>query len=695
MLKKTMLLAGVLLLFYQSIYSQDVFIQTDSTTVPKVNLEEVVINASKNNSQLKELPVSVTIIPSSVIETNNIETLNQVSSFVPNFSMPDYGSKLTSPVYIRGVGSRINAPSVGLYVDNVPFFEKAAFDFDFFDIESIEILRGPQGTLFGRNSMGGLINIMTKSPSQYQGSHLKLSAGTYGVYKFNFGYFDKANDKFAYSLSGNYQHNNGFYTNHFRNKMVDNLESFGLRNRLIYKTSEKVEIENIVSFDNSEQGGYPYAVFNVEEGENGKINYNQTSSYNRMLFSDALKLKYSSVGWELSNTLSYQYLDDAQKIDQDFTISRLFFVRQYQKQHMISNEVIFRTISNSRLRWLFGVFGFLQYSDSDVDVDSYSNKVWYLKSYGLDTKGIAVFNQLNLKIARNLSFTGGVRFDYEEAELAYTYISTMAGLDLPGQDTIFPKLKDHVFLPRVAINYLLNKTNLYASYSSGYKPGGYNSTFEKPEHLMFKNETSHNFEIGVKTPLLSNLFFTELAFFYTQLKDQQIYRTVPSGRGSYLDNSGLSENKGVEVTLKTRPHHGFEGMISYGYTHSEIKDYKVNNEVNYNNKYTPYIPRHTMAMQLTKNIILRNNTWFENLRLNALYQQTGKLYWNLSNSLNEERYGVLNANVSFIKNNLQFEIWGKNLTNSRFNSFMFEALGNVYAQENKPMTIGASISVKF
>ena len=179
-----MLLAGVLLLFYQSIYSQDIFIQTDSTTVPKVNLEEVVINASKNNSQLKELPVSVTIIPSSVIETNNIETLNQVSSFVPNFSMPDYGSKLTSPVYIRGVGSRINAPSVGLYVDNVPFFEKAAFDFDFFDIESIEILRGPQGTLFGRNSMGGLINIMTKSPSQYQGSHLKLSAGTYGVYKF-------------------------------------------------------------------------------------------------------------------------------------------------------------------------------------------------------------------------------------------------------------------------------------------------------------------------------------------------------------------------------------------------------------------------------------------------------------------------------------------------------------------------------
>ena len=94
--------------------------------------------------------------------------------------MPDYGSKLTSPVYIRGIGSRINSPSVGIYVDDVPYFEKAAFDFDFFDIDRVEVLRGPQGTLYGRNTMGGIINVFTKSPLTEKGSKIKLSAGNYG-----------------------------------------------------------------------------------------------------------------------------------------------------------------------------------------------------------------------------------------------------------------------------------------------------------------------------------------------------------------------------------------------------------------------------------------------------------------------------------------------------------------------------------
>lgn len=89
--------------------------------------------------------------------------------------MPDYGSKLTSPVYIRGIGSKINAPSIGLYVDGIPYFEKSAFDFDFNEVDRIEVLRGPQGTLYGRNTMGGIINVYTKSPLKYEGTNVWLS----------------------------------------------------------------------------------------------------------------------------------------------------------------------------------------------------------------------------------------------------------------------------------------------------------------------------------------------------------------------------------------------------------------------------------------------------------------------------------------------------------------------------------------
>ncbi len=692
---KQIFLGSCLFVLFQNATAQDIFISIDSIAVPEVNLEEVVINASKNNSKLKELPVSVTIIPSMVIENNEINTLNQLGSMVPNFSMRDYGSKLTSPVYIRGIGSRINSPSVGLYVDNVPYFEKAAFEFDFFDIESIEVLRGPQGTLYGRNSMGGLINITTKSPANYQGSQVKLSAGNYGSYKLNAGHYHKVNDALMFSLSGNYQHNDGFYTNRFIDKKVDNLDSYGLKNRLIYKVSDKLEFENIAGFENSKQGGYPYAIYNKKEQRMEEISYNQESSYNRILFSDALKFKYTGKNWMLSNTLSYQYLDDAQKIDQDFTAANTYFARQYMKQNMVADEVLLQSKKDEKLSWLIGAFGFLQFSDSDVDVDSYSKDLWYLKTYGLDTKGMALFGQSTYNITNNFSVTGGLRYDYEISELTYTYEETKAGVELSGPDTIYPKLSDNIVLPKLALTYRFNSAHLYVSYSTGYKAGGFNSIFELPEHLMFKNETSYNFEGGVKSPLFKKLLFADVALFYTKLKDQQIYRTAPSGKGSYLENSGLSENKGVELSLKNQPVHGFEGQITYGYTHSKILEYKLNDNLNYNNKYTPYIPRHTFAVQLTKTFNLAKTSFFDRIRINSLYHQSGELYWNLSNLLREERSGMLSANISFIHRSLQLDIWGKNLTNTQFCSFMFEASGNSFAQAGKPRQVGISASVKF
>lgn len=118
-----------------------------------------------------------------MISGRQIDALKDISSFVPNLYMPDYGAKLTSAIYIRGIGARSSGQSVGLYVDNVPYLDKSTFDFELTDIQRIEVLRGPQGTLYGRNAMGGIVNIYTISPFDYQGKKLSLSAGSYGQYK--------------------------------------------------------------------------------------------------------------------------------------------------------------------------------------------------------------------------------------------------------------------------------------------------------------------------------------------------------------------------------------------------------------------------------------------------------------------------------------------------------------------------------
>jgi iron complex outermembrane recepter protein len=305
-----------------------------------------VIKASKDNVTHKTIPASVSVIPSEIIEESEIRSLNDLSGTAPNFYMPDYGSKLTSPVYIRGIGSRINSPSVGLYVDYVPYFEKAAFDFDFFDIRRIEVLRGPQGTLFGRNTMGGIVNIVTTSPMDYQGSHINLSGASYGSYSVNAGHYGKAGSRLGYSIALNAIHNDGFYTNIFTGKKVDKLNSYGFRNRLIYEISDRFTVENIAGFESSSQGGYPYALFNDSLKAAEEINYNHYSSYDRDLFSDALLLRYNTGSFELMSTTSYQYLNDSQKIDQDFTPASLFFVVMGSKQHMLSQEIVARSTGN-------------------------------------------------------------------------------------------------------------------------------------------------------------------------------------------------------------------------------------------------------------------------------------------------------------------------------------------------------------
>ena len=145
--------------------AQSFLISTDSTDFPAVELNEVRVISSREirNNKIVELPSAVSVLDMNTLKQEEVTTLNDISAIVPNLFMPDYGTRLTSPIYLRGIGSKINSPSVGLYVDNVPYFEKASFDFDFFDIERIEVLRGPQGTLYGRNTMGGILNIFVSS----------------------------------------------------------------------------------------------------------------------------------------------------------------------------------------------------------------------------------------------------------------------------------------------------------------------------------------------------------------------------------------------------------------------------------------------------------------------------------------------------------------------------------------------------
>jgi iron complex outermembrane receptor protein len=685
-----LLVAG--LYFSLSIQASTPGFPAEKEVQDEVNLREVEVNASRTQTRVKNFPASVTVLSAGTIDKNEITTLNNISALVPNFFMPDYGTKLTSPVYIRGIGSRINSPSVGMYVDNIPYFEKSAFDFDFFDVQRIEVLRGPQGTLYGRNSMGGLISITSRSPFDVQETRAQVSAGTYGMYKINVGHYAKISENIGYSISANYLSQDGFHTNITREEQADSLRSLGIRFKLNFRFGDGWKLDFTSSTEQSRQSGYPYAPYDKTNGVLGAVQYNQASGYDRFLFSNAVNLNYDARNWTMNNTLSYQFLDDNQQLDQDFGKDSIFFASQLQRQHNIANELIFRSKGMSTYNWLLGAFAFGQTGKNTVLVDMYPMKMWQRRDFLPETQGFALFHQSSYQLFPALTLTGGLRFDYEQTKMGYEYLATMNEVTIADTDTVYPYLRDQVLLPKLALSYeLSSNVHAFASYSTGYKPGGFNSTFELPEHLMFKKELSHNYEVGVKTNFLDHLF-ADVSLFYTDLKNQQIYRMAPSGRGSYLDNSGFSNNKGVEFTLQNSAFHGFEGAISYGYTHSKILEYIKSDTENYNNQFTPYIPRHTLSVQATQTFIVDAFKHIDKLRLNLVYNQTGELYWNLTNDLKEESYGLLNAKVSLNRGALQLDLWGRNILNTQYQAFMFEVGSAVYAQAGRPMQLGANVS---
>lgn len=690
-------LLSLFILILQGISAQDTADLPDSSAAGRIELGEITIRASRANIKLKEMHASVSLLSSAVINENEIHSLRDISSVAPNLYMPDYGSKLTSPVYIRGVGSRINAPSVGLYVDNVPHFEKAAFVFDFYDMERIEVLRGPQGTLYGRNTMGGIINVFTLSPMNYQGSHIKVSAGNYGQYTLQGGHYSKINDHVALSLAANFLHNDGFFTNEYTGERVDKMNSFGSRMRFVWKISERATLENIAGFESSRQGGYPYALYNDSLDKAEKINYNQYSYYNRDIFSDALVFNYHTDNYELISTTAYQMLDDIQKIDQDFTGDSLYYVSQTQLQHALSQEITARSVGQRKYNWLFGIYGFFQYFDNAVDVDMFVPPMRLLKQYDHRIAGFALFHQSAIQdfLIKNLSVTGGIRLDYEKDLLAYRYDREMNGPLTNLADTVYPSLKSLEVLPKIALNYKKGRNNFYAVIAKGYKTGGFNSTFERPEDHSFDPEKSWNYEAGAKTSLFNDRLFADIAVFYIDWKDQQIYQTVPSGRGSMLKNAGHSSSKGIEATLRTTTARGCGIMMAYGYTHAVFLEHRVDATTDYSGNSIPYVPRHTLAVQLNRSFQLKGSSLLDEIGYNLLYRGAGEIFWNEKNSHRQGYYGQMDARISFRKNIFQVDIWARNLFNTGYEAFYFEALGNKYVQAGKPVQFGFNITCKF
>jgi outer membrane receptor protein involved in Fe transport len=737
-MKKAKILGAAVVVAVPGFATESGEAKSDETTVSQLLDVEVV-----GVKQLPETDLDLsTVVKADEVKALNIRAMKGVSQIAPNFYMPTYGSAMTSSIYVRGLGARIDQPVIGLNVDNVPFLNKDGYDFDLPDVERIEILRGSRAVLNGRNAMGGQINIVTASPWSYQG--IKLSAGysRANTYKFSAGIYGRLSDHVASSLTGFYRSTDGFYRNEYDNSHSGRERQGGARWKLSWHPGSRWSLSNTAAFNVVRQNGYPY-----ENITSGKIAYNDSMFYNRTAFSDGLTVSYTGKRMIATSITSVQYLDDNMTLDQDFLPLDYFTLTQKRREWAITQD-LFAKGTRHKYDWLIGVFGFYRPSDmsapvtfkdtgisrliednvnahlpSGMELKWDSRALTFGSDFDISNGGFALYHQSTVKLG-GWTLQGGLRWDIERISMDYTsrcFSSASMYRQLPSGQSVNIGTREisiddngtlsqtfNQLLPQVAISYQTGLWTLVGSVAKGYKAGGYNvqmfsdvlqqrmmkemgldAAYDLDEMLSYKPEKSWNYELEARTHSANNRFSAEAVLFYIDCTDQQL-TVFPQGNttGRAMTNAGSTHSYGGELTLGWNIIDPLTVKASYGYTHATFAEYN-NGIMDLKGKRLPYAPAQTMFVQASYQLPV--TFWGFTPTLDLSTRGVGDIYWNDDNSEKQNFYATLNASLTFQHKLGSIMLWGENLTNTRYNTFYFQSIGNSFVQRADPWTVGITL----
>lgn len=330
-------------------------VEADTSRVYDIE-EVVVVSQPKEFFRLRQQPVSSSSYSGLQLSGLHAQDLRELSDFVPSFTMPNYGSRYTSSMYIRGIGSRVNSPAVGIYVDGMPLQSKSSFNFHVYDIDRIDVLRGAQGTLYGMNTEGGLVRLYTKNPMNYQGTDVTLSAGTHWTRRAEVSHYNKLSDRLAFSLAGFYNGQKGFFRNQATGERADAFNESGGRLRLVWQPTPRLNFDYVADYQYVRQNGFPYGLLTSLTSTASEPSTNHQGSYRRNMLNTGLNFTYHGNGFDLNSITTYQYLRDYMLMDIDYLPLDFLHMEQRQKQNSLAQELTLKSRNDSHWHWTFGAF---------------------------------------------------------------------------------------------------------------------------------------------------------------------------------------------------------------------------------------------------------------------------------------------------------------------------------------------------
>lgn len=676
----------------------------------------IIGKSRKRTESIQTTPESVTALNSEGIESAGVSDVSSFATLVPNLKFNSAQAVGLNFITVRGIPQvRGGDAPLAFVIDGVTIPDPSLLSQELYDLALVEVVKGPQGALYGKNAIGGAINIYTKEPTNKMSNRVKLGVGNGGNYQAQFvssGAIKE--DKVFYRFSTQYKSFDGLLTNEFLNQKVDFSEDFNIRGQIKARLTNDFTISGTFQHFNIDGGATYYSVNPIgTDGEftGGVLDPNPKEG-NNVIVADVLgrsdmknnygniKMDYNLKGANLQSITSFNKVDRSTIGDLDFleldglTQAEVIETKTFNQELRLSN-----TNTNTKFDWSLG--GFYQnikkdvYQNGTTGVDFGGPDAYDTADYVNETKTIALFGFGDYKITEKFTVSAGFRYDIDKFSQVDDLFVTSSERD------------NNEFQPKVSLSYQASKKALlYANYGRGYRNGGYNADLTDLFNREFKDETSDNYEFGFKTTTWDDRLIFNGSVFSSKLTNQQQYildlNTFIAGVYNYNETKIF----GFELETRARLTNYLDIFASFGSADAEIveggttggTDGTTTDNSNYNGNKTPFVPVSTFGVGLESSFNLTENLKFDGF-LNL--DTTGKTYYHESNLAKHTTaaYSLLDARIGLSYKNWKLDIWGKNLTDKQyyqeFSPGEFVGSPDDVAWRGRPLSVGTAISLRF
>lgn len=687
-----------------------------------VKLDDIIVTARKKKENLQEVPISATSYDERKLESAGVEGLRDVADLTPNFSIIGSSSGRYVTPYIRGQGAQdANLPeeiSVSFYLDEVPL-PRFAFDNELVDVEKIEVMRGPQGTLFGKNTQAGAVNITTKGPNVSEGHKITGEYGNLdtraigGTTNFKLG-----SDKLQNRLSLKYKERGGYINDTLQKRDLGDMEVFALNNALLFAPSDSLKMTLKLGLQD-EKGTDPLII--ARDADNYPVTgQDLVPAYDSNIYTTSLKVEKDFGDTILTAIAAFNYYDFHVKYDEaDYYISNDYLVSNVGPTiaalYINDPDVLYRDINEVDRQY----FGEVRLANKDTDLSwtaglNFSKNNYRLRTFvntfrgsgfitifqnvQLITTSLSGFGEVTKKLSPKLALTVGGRLIHDMKEFNSNHTSTNLNSYQQNSDKDFTD-----FTGKVALSHQTTEAvNSYVSIARGYQSGGYPSfQFNNYNDIAtdqdeFDASSSLAYEVGMKSEFLNRRLRVNAALFFNDIKDKQVRSKDPNTNLSYYANID-TDVYGAELETEYKITRDFTYGVNVGYTSTEFKEESTfnGNVVNGKGARVANIPYWSGSsfLEYSRYFSLINGLFV----VRTTYKYNGSRYGDNNNLTKMGSYGIWNFRTGIDKESYAVFVYVDNAFDKLYESqaYYYTGLDTFVSSPALPRLYGVKATIRF